>query len=710
MEVYNDSNEVITDKEYVLHKWKEDFQGLYSGNSSVRDTDFENFIQFRKDTIESNMRDPLWEENPHLNRNFTMEEVTEAVLKCKNGKATGVDKIPNEVLKNDDVIKALVHLFQLCLDSGKVPSLWLKSIISPIEKNRENDPRIPLNYRGISLICCTAKIYSGLLNKRVVDYLDDKQIISDEQNGFRKDRSCRDHIFSLDAVVRSQVSANSSVFAAFIDFQKAFDCIDRDFLLYKILDNGINGKMYWAIKSLYNGNQACIKINNYLTDWFDCTFGVRQGDTLSPTLFSLYINDLVNEINSLNKGIIINDLQVSVLLYADDVVIVAENEDNLQTMLNTLSEWSRKWKIYVNQSKSKVVQFRKANCEQSKHVFRVGSLELDYAQKYKYLGVFFNEHLDYDENANTLSESAGRALGAIVSKLKRNNFMAYSTYTKLYESCVVPVADYASEIWGFKNFNKANIIQNRAMRIFLGVHRFAPVAGLEGDMAWLSPQYRRWLNMLRYWNRLVCMDTDRLTRKIFDYAHTAFSNGCTNWCSDIFNILADLGLQTVFDRKCPVNINNCKLIMIDKQKSRWLNVVQNKPKLRFYALFKDCLDVEKYVTTNLASSERSVLAQIRYGILPLHVETGRFNNTKLEDRKCYVCNLDSIEDECHFLFECEAYHLPRDIWSNSIIEKCPDFHYLQLNDQLKCLFTVCPRATAKFIKACLTIRKNVLYS
>jgi hypothetical protein len=205
------------------------------------------------------------------------------------------------------------------------------------------------------------------------------------------------------------------------------------------------------------------------------------------------------------------------------------------------------------------------------------------------------------------------------------------------------------------------------------------------------------------------MNTSRLTRKLFDYAHNAFTNGLTNWCGDVFNILVDLDLQTVFDSKDAVNIDDCRTIMINKQKDKWSNVVQNKPKLRFYAMFKDCFDVEQYVMINLSSSERSVLAQIRFGILPLHVETGRFVNTKLEDRKCYVCHLDKVEDECHFLFQCEAYEIPRNVWLNSILNKCPDFHYLQLCDQLKCIFTVCPRATAKFIKACLTIRKNILY-
>jgi hypothetical protein len=379
-------------------------------------------------------------------------------------------------------------------------------------------------------------------------------------------------------------------------------------------------------------------------------------------------------------------------------------------MLDVLLEWSMKWKIYVNQSKSNIVQFRKVNQTRSNHVFKLGALELGYVKEYKYLGVFFNEFVNFNDNADVIAESSGRALGSVISKLKRNNFMAYSTYSKLFETCVVPIADYASEIWGYKNYSKPNLIQNRAMRIFLGVHRYAPVAGLEGDMGWMSPQYRRWLNILRYWNRLIIMEENRLTRKMFDYAYSGFLSGCSNWCGDVFSILSSIGLQSVFENKSVVNIDNCKVLLFNKQRESWSNAVVNKPKLRFYVLFKEDFGVEHYVTLNLTSSERSVLAQIRFGILPLHVETGRFNNTKLEERKCQVCDIDAIEDECHFLFECTRYDVVRNSWVNSVITRCPDFHYLQINDQLKALFTICPRATAKFVKSCFAIRKNILYN
>ena len=186
------------------------------------------------------------------------------------------------------------------------------------------------------------------------------------------------------------------------------------------------------------------------------------------------------------------------------------------------------------------------------------------------------------------------------------------------------------------------------MRIFMDVHRFAPVAGLEGDMAWISPQFRRWLNMIGFWNRLVKMDTDRLTRKVFAWTYSMHLDGCINWCSEVYSIFLGLNLESCFQLKQTVNINRCKEKLLNRQSENWWNMVHNKPKLGFYALYKDCFTVDNYVKMNLSSSYRSVLAQIRLGILPLPVETWRLNNTKLEDRLCNICNLGKVEDECHF--------------------------------------------------------------
>ena len=137
-------------------------------------------------------------------------------------------------------------------------------MISPIPKDSKTDQRVPLNYRGISLLCCSAKLYTSLLNTRISSYFERENIIVDEQNGFRKKRSCQDHIYVLDSIIRNRLDENNSTFCAFVDLQKAFDCVNRDFLMHKLLNAGINGKMYFAVQNIYSMTESCVKLNNGL--------------------------------------------------------------------------------------------------------------------------------------------------------------------------------------------------------------------------------------------------------------------------------------------------------------------------------------------------------------------------------------------------------------------------------------------------------------
>jgi len=113
---------------------------------------------------------------------------------------------------------------------------------------------------------------------------------------------------------------------------------------------------------------------------------------------------------------------------------------------------------------------------------------------------------------------------------------------------------------------------------------------------------------------------------------------------------------------------------------------------------------------NLSHSERLVLSQTRLGILPLHVETGKFTNTPLNDMICVICQSNAIEDKFHLLIECDAYNELRNEWLETALIHCPDFYYLEIKDQLTILFRIIPRPTAKFIKSCLAIKKSILYN
>lgn len=276
-------------------------------------------------------------------------------------------------------------------------------------------------------------------------------------------RSCEDHIFTLTNLIQNR----KSTFVTFVDLQKAFDRVNRDPLQYKLQLNGINGPIYDAISSFYEETFSCVCVNDLRTNWFLCSNGVRQGDNLSLTLFSLFINDLASEISQLNVGIPIGDEKIGLLLYADDIAILSENELEMQRCLDILTDWCMRWRLNVNCAKSNIMHFRKRNIPRSKFNFRIGNEELQYVHQYRYLDVIFYEKMDFNTTAEVLGKSGGRALGAMISKIHNYKDVGFNTYEKLFHSCVVPILDYCSGVWGFKTYHSIEIVQNRVIRYIL---------------------------------------------------------------------------------------------------------------------------------------------------------------------------------------------------------------------------------------------------
>ena len=150
MEVYNADQSITCDSEKVLEHWRKEFENLY--NTSVVNEHDEQFDKEVKDYIshwESVMADPLYVSSVALNANISNQELCKVISKLKNNKAVGSDCIPNEILKCKSILQLLLELFQFCFDTSIVPSEWYKSVIHPIHKSAETDPRVPTHYIGI---------------------------------------------------------------------------------------------------------------------------------------------------------------------------------------------------------------------------------------------------------------------------------------------------------------------------------------------------------------------------------------------------------------------------------------------------------------------------------------------------------------------------------------------------------------------------------
>ena len=113
---------------------------------------------------------------------------------------------------------------------------------------------------------------------------------------------------------------------------------------------------------------------------------------------------------------------------------------------------------------------------------------------------------------------------------------------------------YSSSVWGVKRHQSVDNVQHRAMRYFLGVQRFTPILAMVGDIGWLLSIYRRWRSMIRLWNRLILMNNERLTKKVFN-ADLVLHNSSKNWSSEIKQVMNDIGLSDQFESKSVINLS-----------------------------------------------------------------------------------------------------------------------------------------------------------
>ena len=175
------------------------------------------------------------------------------------------------------------------------------------------------------------------------------------------------------------------LYCALIDFTKAFDYIVRENLWYKFVNLGLRDKILNIIKSMYSSVKSRVKFSNKLGNEFHCSLGVRQGECLSPLLFSLYLNDIEKHVINLGlDGIDVDVFKIFMLIYADDTVIFANTQKQLQNSLDLLLEYCIKWKLTINVSKTKVMVFRKGGVLPRNMVFYYNGVVLEIEKEFKY--------------------------------------------------------------------------------------------------------------------------------------------------------------------------------------------------------------------------------------------------------------------------------------------------------------------------------------
>ena len=393
----------------------------------------------------------------------------------------GRDGISVEMMEVEILRDVWVHLFNACWKFGVVPSLWKRSIIVPIPKVRVKGACDTSNFRGISLTSLVGKIMCMVLNNRLAGFLEAKEILADEQGGFRMGRGCRDQILSLVLIGQSMVAKKSSgMVAAFIDFRKAYNRVDRMKLWDCLGQHGIGGHFLMFLKGLYEGSMSQVRINKRLGKEFAVTRGLRQGCDLSPLLFSLYINSLVAELKHRDCGVLCQGMLVSSLLFADDTVLLAESAEDMRKSLQCLQSWCEEWSVRINVEKSAMMHMRKKRVDRCEATFKIGMDEIPWVSSYKYLGCVIDEFLDCSRMVEHRVKLGSQALGAWLRRCRESvGEVNGRSFLQLLQSLVESVLMYGAEVWGCHHkLEGLSQIQLRALRIFFGVGLRHPRASL----------------------------------------------------------------------------------------------------------------------------------------------------------------------------------------------------------------------------------------
>ena len=333
-----------------------------------------------------------------------MEEVRSAIIMLKNRKAAGVDMISNEDIKLIESLRPglIFCTLQKMWIEERCPDDFRKALIhllpKPQKPGKEKDLRFQKKHRPISLLATIRKFYESVISIRVLKSVN----LQKSQFGFLTGRTTVDCIFLLrEAILEARYvregkkgGRNQKLYAAFIDIKGAFDEVQRGIMWQKLSERfGIRGKLLRVIMDLFRNIKGKAILNSMTTRWFSISSGIMQGSVLGPTLFLLFIDDLLEKLHKTKVGIAFDNLVLPTIAYADDITLITPIVSELDKLLDVCNTWAVNNGMEFSISKCFVVVFNSISKKPNDlPIFTLGSYRLKsfYPENVKGLFLGFN--------------------------------------------------------------------------------------------------------------------------------------------------------------------------------------------------------------------------------------------------------------------------------------------------------------------------------
>ncbi|CAF3152656.1 unnamed protein product [Rotaria sp. Silwood2] len=490
MPIMDKNGKLIVNSTDRLERWREYFSELFDVPSDVK--------QHLIDEIQI----PALEkkEEDRQNAQITYEEVRRALCQMKSRRAPGNDEVTADLLKagGEPVLQCLHSIFNDVWENEKMVENWNMAILIRLYKNK-GDKKLCDNYRGISLLNVISKVFSRIILNRI-QHLIDSQLL-EIQSGFRPNRSTVDPIFILRMTMEKMREFNKPLFLCFIDVAKAYDSVNRE-LLWKVCRKyGISEKLVRMFRMLYNNSKAKVRINGELSDSFEIDNGVMQGGIPSPVLFNIVFDFIIRKVleeakvagvqfsygsNDFFHGDRENyeNFSILTLLYADDLVAMCENIDDLEKFTGAFEKISQEYGLTLNVKKTCIMSLQEFKEDQDRKVLKeqekihpdpniiIRNQKINIVDSFTYLGSNVTRDQRLDKEIEIRLAKASTAFNMLRFAIWHRKSVKMGAKLRIFRVCVLPVLLYGSETWSTTTTHELRInkFYMRCLRTIIGVN------------------------------------------------------------------------------------------------------------------------------------------------------------------------------------------------------------------------------------------------
>ena len=553
---------------------------------------------------------------PVLDDQISPGEIIDEIRRLKPHKAAGTDGVPPGILKwlPDDWIILLTFILNSVF-FGTYPASWtFVKMFTIYKKGALSDPN---NYRGISVINMLPKLYDGILNKRFISWYHP----CPEQAGSQIGRGCAEQLLTLRLYIDIARKQKRTLYILFIDYKKAYDMLDRSKLLLMLCTQGCGNVFLNAL------GRSMMETQNVIGDQsFKSTTGIKQGSSISCSLFTFYLDHTVREVRKYGPDGFLRESHI--LLLMDDTALLATSRDAMYKKLRLLHASASNINMLVHPTKSQYMVVNACDREP----FIIEDVIISYTDKYTYLG---SPILNASVTAQ-VEEHVRNKQGHVLkyySFIHKNISAPYEVKQKVLHAAVNSALLYACESWLSNSWKCVETVFLKCCKFLLGVRNQTP-----SDLVYIETGFTPISMVIRTKQR-------NFLKKLFDRV-------------DYHELPVGIALNQAVEARSPMG--KCYVDLMSDREHQVLSlngIIQRvssavATRMVTYTSINQAFTVHPvYNCIHMPETARISFSRIRLASHHLHIETGRWSRTPRDNRTC-VCDSGEVQTEAHVLLHC----------------------------------------------------------